>query len=44
MSAFGRQCSDGTRTFGDRIIPLSLESAKEWSEKYLETKLEETDE
>jgi hypothetical protein len=31
-------------TNGGRLILLSLESAKEWSEEYLEIKLEETDE
>jgi hypothetical protein len=35
MTAFGKQCSDGTWTFGEKIIPLTDQDAREWAEQYL---------
>jgi hypothetical protein len=35
MTAFGKQCSDGTWTFGEKIIPVDEKAAREWAERYL---------
>ena len=35
MTAFGKQCSDGSFTFGEKIIPLDEKAAREWAERYL---------
>lgn len=36
MTKYGCACSDGSRGFGDKIIPLTLEQAQEWAEKHLD--------
>lgn len=35
MTAFGKHCSDGSWTFGEKIIPLADQDAREWAEKYM---------
>lgn len=37
MTIFARHCEDGTRTRGERIVPLTEEDAFAWAQEYLPT-------
>lgn len=35
MTRYARLCGDGTYGYGESIVPISEEKAREWSEKHL---------
>lgn len=37
LTSFAKQCSNGSKTVGSAIVPLTKEEALEWAEKYLKT-------
>jgi hypothetical protein len=41
MSPFGRQSGLSTWSWGEKIIPLSLDEAQQWAERYLKPEIVE---
>ena len=39
MTRFGKNWGDGTRGFGEKIIPMPTDEALEWAEQYLDAEI-----